>query len=301
MGSQNSKELIFRDNSLLSLEENSIDYNGINTFEDGLEEIQNNFDENFDENSNTTFEKNSVDINLKAESNKIPITFEYEYEGNTVYLSGNFCNWNQYFLMQNNQNGKHTLTLYLNKGLIQYKFKVNNEWKYNEKYPTINDNGNKNNFIDTTNWEIFAERSDETTNSNTESSFRQSANKSFISNIEFQNSQKKYCNYIPKKMEMNDSAIKIPEQYINKIIFDKNIRQIELENNNHFSKNGNNITGNNDSYKSINPVMPEQINHINYKMKGNENSKAEEKEPIICSIVSRHRLKFTTFVYYKNE
>lgn len=132
MGSQNSKELIFRDNSLLSLEENSIDYNGINIFEDGLEEIQNNFDENFDENSNTTFEKKSVDINLKAESNKIPITFEYEYEGNTVYLSGNFCNWNQYFLMQNNQNGKHTLILYLNKGLIQYKFKVNNEWKYNE-------------------------------------------------------------------------------------------------------------------------------------------------------------------------
>lgn len=102
-------------------------------------------------------------------------------------------------------------------------------------------------------------------------------------------------------MEMNDSAIKIPEQYINKIIFDKKIRQIEFENNNHFSKNGNNISGNNDSYKSINPVMPEQINHINYKMKGNENSKAEEKEPIICSIVSRYRLKFTTFVYYKNE
>ena len=113
-------------------------------------------------------------------------------------------------------NGKHTLTLYLNKVFIQYKFKIDNEWKYNENYPTTIDNGNKNNYIDTTNWEISAEKSEETNNSTTES-FKQCDSKSINLNKEFQNSQNNYCNYFPKLEEMNDNITKTPDQYKNKI------------------------------------------------------------------------------------
>lgn len=292
MGSKNSKE--FRDNSLLSFDCDLLDYNGLKSSdEEGFEDEDNFFVEKGELDSNTTTEINMLNENYnKIASNKIPITFEWELGGNTVYLTGNFCHWNQFFLMDKNPNGKNVLTLYLNKGLIQYKFKVDDEWRYNEKFPVIDDNGNKNNYIDTTNWEISVEKSEETTNSNTDSSFRQFDNKSNSLNPEFQNAKNHYSNYFPKINEMNESTIKIPEQYKNNINSDIKTENSEEEN----------IFGENSSYKNIKPVSQEKINHMNYKIKNNNkviNNKNEVS--IVCSIVCRHRLKFTTFVYYKNK
>ena len=299
MGNKDSKEIRNKDNSLLSFEENSIDYEGIKTSEEKLEENKEYINENSGENNNSIIEKDILDKNSNSKINKVPVTFEWESGGNSVYLTGNFCNWNQFFLMNKNPNGKHTLTLNLKKGFIQYKFKIDNEWKYNEKLPTIIDNGNKNNYIDTTNWEISAEESAETTNTNTESSFKQNENsKSFNANIEFKNSQNNYSNYFPKKNEMNDLKIKIPEQYKNKINLDKKNGQDKIRNKNFFSNEKKNIYSDNYAYKSIMPVMPEQINHINCK---EGNIKNIVKNTKIYSIVTRHRLKFTTFVYYKNK
>ena len=96
---------------------------------------------------------------------------------------------------------------------------------------------------------------------------------------------------------MIDLTIKVPEQYKNKINLDKKFGQNKIGNKNYFAYEENNILSDNYSYKNIMPVIPEQINHINCKrrsIKNNENT-------IIYSIVSRHRLKFTTFVYYKNR
>lgn len=296
MGIRDSKELKNKDNSLLSFEENSIDYEGIKASEENLEENKECIYENYRENSNSFIEKN--DIKSNSEINKVPVTFEWESAENSVFLTGNFCNWNQFFLMKKNPNGKFTLTLNLKKGFIQYKFKIDNEWKYNEKFPTIIDNGNKNNYVDTTNWEISAENSLETTNTNTESSFKQNENnKSFYTTIEFKNSQNNYCNYFPKKNELND-LIKVPEQYKNKINLDKKIGQNKIGDKKFFSYEEKNILGGNYSYKSIMSVMPEKINHIHCKER---NIKIKEKKSIIYSFISRNRLKFTTFVYFTNK
>ena len=290
MGNKYSKELEDTDNSLLSFEDDLTDYNGIKTSEEKLKDNYT-ISQDDEENSNTFSENNILDIN-KNDINKIPVTFEWESGGNAVYLTGSFCNWKQFFLMKKNKYGKHSLTLYLNKGFIQYKFKIDDEWKCNEKYPIFTDNGNKNNYIDTTNWEISAENTEETSNS-TEVSFRQNEIKSFISNIEFTNSQNNYSNYIPKKNEMNDTGIKIPEQYKNKFSFDININKNKFAVNKYLSLEEKNMLGDNYAYKSINPVINGQINHINHKK--------DENKTIICSIVTRHRLKFTTFVYYKSK
>ena len=59
--------------------------------------------------------------------------------------------------MKKGENGKFILNLNLPKGKYQYKFKVDEIWKYNDKFPTINENGNINNIIDTSNWEITSE------------------------------------------------------------------------------------------------------------------------------------------------
>lgn len=310
MGSNNS--IVERNNSLLSFEEDLLDYNGLKTSEEKLEENEPNYEES------DIYSNNAVNNNIKGDTNKIPVAFEWESGGNSVYLTGSFCNWEQFFLMEKKPNGKHTLTLYLNKGFIQYKFKVDNEWRCNDNYPTLIDNGNKNNFIDTTNWEISAE--EETTNSTTElsnkdnsksynKSYNKSCNKSFNTNTELINPQNEYGNYFPKIEEMNENCSRSPEQYKNKINYDKNfIRQKKIKifnmNTNYEYNNENILCKENDSYKVIKPINHELLNHMNIKSTINTGDKnGHNKNNInttICSIVARHRLKFTTFVYYKS-
>ena len=110
MGSNNS--IVERNNSLLSFEEDLLDYNGLKTSEEKLEENEPNYEES------DIYSNNAVNNNIKGDTNKIPVAFEWESGGNSVYLTGSFCNWEQFFLMEKKPNGKHTLTLYLNKGFI---------------------------------------------------------------------------------------------------------------------------------------------------------------------------------------
>jgi hypothetical protein len=288
MGSENIHE--YRDNSLLSFIDDSEDYDGVKT----TEEISIENDDIIKKKSDTQSISDNVLSNksTKISPNKVPVTFEWDQGGTSIYLTGNFCNWEQYFLMNKNSNGIYSLTLYLTKGLIQYKFKVDDQWKCNEKYPMMIDNGYKNNFIDTTNWEISVETSEENTkdntntNSNTELSMKHKINKSF-------NSQGEYSNYVPKIKEMNDKAPKIPEPYKHKLNLNKITKQDQIGNELYLSNKEDNLFGENYSYKKVTNLRHEQINHINYKIK-NVNNK-----PIISSLIFRYRLKLTNFVYYK--
>ena len=297
MGNQNTKEFEFIDNPLLVDYDNGLLDNNDLEISENYEKEKIFLDKNKDTISNISNEKNLSRINKnKKDSNKIPVTFEWENGGNCVLLTGNFCNWNQFFLMEKDSSGKHVLTLYLNKGFIQYKFKVDNEWKYNEKFPVINDNGNLNNYIDTTNWEISFEKSEETTNSNTKSTIKHFNKKSSNINNEFKISQNNFCNYIPQIDEMKKLIQIMPEQYKKEIFLDKKINKIKHRN--LFSSEEDNFYEGNYAYKTIKPIAHELINHVNFKSKDVNN---DNKKQIIYSIVTRHRLKFTTFFYYKSN
>ena len=54
--------------------------------------------------------------------------------------------------MTKNEKGIFSLTLSLPRGFHQYKFKVDDNWTYSKNYPKYEDNGNVNNFIDTTDY-----------------------------------------------------------------------------------------------------------------------------------------------------
>ena len=285
MGSETSRD--FRDNSLISNNIHSFDLDGIKTTEESSTEDENN--QKF-EKFPFIDEKNENLTKIKRSQNKVPVTFEWDKGGNSVYVTGNFCNWKQFFLMKKNENDIYCLTLNLKKGLIQYKFKVDNEWKCNDKFPIINDHGNQNNYIDTTNWEISAETSEEETNtnnnSNTELSTKNKLNKSYMLN-------NNYSNNIPLKNELNNFTPKIPEQYQQKINYNKVSRQNKIGNYKFLCPEEDDLFGENYSYKKIKNFRHEEINHISYKLKN------IDKSPIVSSIVSRYRLKFTSFVYYK--
>ena len=113
----------------------------------------------------------------KIKENKYCVTFEWTGGGSSVYVSGDFCNWNQFFLMPKISEGKYILKLEVKKkGLIQYKFKIDNEWKINQNFPSLIDHGNLNNFIDTSKLIISKDKSELTTDANTESSNKYSEN-----------------------------------------------------------------------------------------------------------------------------
>ena len=99
--------------------------------------------------------------NLKnAEYNhkRYSVIFEWDGEGQCAYLTGSFCDWEKFFEMKKSlsENNKFFLTLFLPKGIYQYKFKIDNKWKYNSNFPTCqDDNGNINNILDLSNDNIY--------------------------------------------------------------------------------------------------------------------------------------------------
>ena len=237
-------------------------------------------------------------IKIKEESNEksdsIPTTFEWNNGGNNVYVTGSFCNWNQFFLMKKNQQGSFILTINLPRGNHEYKFKVDNQWRFNEKYPTCNNSGNINNYLDTTKWEITVINTDEGTT--VPSSNATTDNEQSNKNLEKDACKlimKRYSNYIPSKEIFSEKIPDSPDNY-------KMNENINLLSNQKYIGNKNFLTISDLSgeidYKNIKTVHHEQINHLL-----SSNDKKQSKKNILCSITTRYRHKYTTFVYYKSK
>ena len=286
MGSESSQDLKdFRNNSLLSKDQDSSDYNKSEFEEENSEDDKSNYN-SLDTLKNTNKEKINIRT-ISLSSKQVPITFEWDKGGNSVYVTGNFCHWNKFFLMKKNEDGTHSLTLNLNKGMIKYKFIVDNQWICNEKFPTIKDGPYLNNYIDTTKWEIYSEKSD-TTDATSDVKSLQKCKSNLIKKI--------FSNYIPKLNEMNLAHI-IPDQYrsernLNRFILSKNLGDSK-----YLSFKEDDLLGENYSYKKVKNTSHEEIYHLKHKEINNigkDNKKVE-----VNSTVSRYRLKFITFVYYK--
>ena len=136
--------------------------------------------------------------------------------------------------MQKNSEGKYILQLDVNKGIIQYKFKVDNEWKINQNFPSILDHGNLNNYIDLNKLDIISrDKSEATTDENTDSSNK---------NLEKEFNIKNYGNYFLKYKDLSEAKI-VPDNF--KIIKNKennDINFVENEKINHLivkNKNSN--------------------------------------------------------------
>lgn len=234
---------------------------------------------------------------------RIPVTFEWDKGGNNVYVTGNFCNWNQFFLMKKDKNGKFNLNLNLPKGIYQYKFKVDEEWEYNEKFPTCNENGFINNYIDTNNLQNEPKIIEETTNTRNSTNTTDNNDYSKISKKSKNYSylkQKNYTNYIPNKDEMKEKIPELPIQYKSCININLFSNQNNIGNKKFIRIRERNILSDNFSFKNIEIIHHDQINHLNLNNKQFINKNNIYKN-IISSVTSRYRNKYTTFVYYKNN
>lgn len=289
MGSESSKNNNeFKDNSLLDSEEDEIEYNKQKKSPEEEGYLDNTNEDSFQKGNNNTLIKEEK---IKTK-NTVPVVFRWDGEGNSVYVTGSFCNWTQFFLMKKNNEGAYELKLDLPKCRFEYKFKVDGEWKCNKKYPVCINENNENNYLDTTNWEISIDKSEDSTTDL--SNLYSRGPKSAISCSEFEKSKNNYSLYIPKRDQMNIDAPRLPGSYKNIINLDINEKQNKIGENKYLSAKENNILSDNYTYKKINNLQHEQINHLRTNL-GSAKNNIEGKS----SFVSRYRLKFTTFVYYK--
>ena len=99
-------------------------------------------------------------------NNTQKVTFQWdedESDSEVVCLTGSFCNWKEFFIMEKMDN-KYAITIPLPKALHKFKFRINEDFKLNKNYPVMKEGNNKYNYIDTT------ETKDNTKSSNTEES-----------------------------------------------------------------------------------------------------------------------------------
>ena len=230
-------------------------------------------------------------------SSLVPTTFEWYEGGNSIFVTGSFCQWKQFFLMKKESENTFSLTLNLPRGIHQYKFKVDGEWKYNPKFPVCNEGVFINNYIDTRKLEITIKNNDEgatalstniTENYNDINKIPKKFSKHFLkANSELsqteihKDEQKEICNKVAL----------VPIHYKNSMNINLISNQNKIGGKKYMEIKEKNILNDNLSYKNINIAPKEQINHLE--------SKNVKNDLIISAVSSRYRFKYITFVYYK--
>ena len=306
-GKKTKKKKSSSDSSFSSLSESSSESYIEKLNESDIKEI-NNIQTNQDD-KNININKKNSEKNIK----EISTEFFWDEGGNTVYITGSFCDWKEFFLMEEKSKGVFKKTIMLLPGFYQYKFKVDNNWAYSKKQPKFEDNnGNVNNFIDTTQINLETNKNKveveikETTlkEKNKKDNInikRKSSNSSLglLNNIE-------YSTYIPLKGEFNIKPLSLPGLYKthyilnekkNKVIKERKFSQIEYvdqTNNSIRSLSNSKYLENNELYVGFQNLYHIHSNHLHSK-------KIVDSKNTITSIITRYRAKYSTFIYYKGR
>ena len=306
-GKKTKKKKSSSGSSFSSLSESSSDSYIEKLNESDIKEI-NNIQTNQDD-KNIKINKKNSEKNIK----EISTEFFWDEGGNTIYITGSFCDWKEFFLMEEKSKGVFKKTIMLLPGFYQYKFKVDNNWAYSKKQPKFEDNnGNVNNFIDTTQINLETNKNEveveikektlkEKNKKDNINIKRKSSNSSLglLNNIE-------YSTYIPLKGEFNIKPLSLPGLYKthyilnekkNKVIKERKFSQIEYvdqTNNSIRSLSNSKYLENNELYVGFQNLYHIHSNHLHSK-------KIVDSKNTITSIITRYRAKYSTFIYYKGR
>ena len=267
----------------------------------------------FDKDEKINIEEINEVNNNKEKIKEIKTEFFWDEGGNNVYLTGSFCDWKEFFRMEKNENGIYHINLMLPPGFHQYKFKIDNTWVYSKKQPKFEDNnGNVNNFIDTTSYvnnNINEEKSPKKKTKEKTKSPKEKEKENKIKNINrnqstnsiglFTNSN--YSTYIPLKGELSIKPSALPGLYKthyiltekkNKKIKERKFSQVEYvdQKNNTIS----NFLLNDNLYVNFQNLYHIHSNHLHTK-------EIVDSKNTITSIITRYRAKFSTFIYYNDK
>ena len=292
----------FSDNLSLSLKRDTISYYGGIVSDASDDHSLTDFSDNNDKNKNKNNTQN--------------VTFQWDEEesdSQIVYLTGNFCKWKQYFIMPK-INNIYTITLPLPKDLHKFRFRINDVFKLNKKYPIMKDGDNECNYIDTSeinNRNTKSKKSPISVNNSDEDLIEEEnslscSDSSLLYEPELEEEEEKikrlrklkikkikYSMIFPKKDRLNNYAPNVPYCYNYIYNIDIISPQKYIGKSKYYEPKENNILGDNSSYKKIAVLPVGEINHIH------SNNLIASGARSLCSSFVRYRNKFITFLYYK--
>lgn len=217
---------------------------------------------------------------------KIPYKFEWKEGGDSVIITGSFLdNWNiKEEMTKNPKTGIFEIVLRLPKGIHQFKFIVDNQWKCSKFYKIITDKmNNDNNIIDLTN--DIPQNVIENNANNHQKKRKKPGKEQIDYNCDF-----------PNLADVNSEAPAmpihfIPPFYLNYLTNQNLISLYEKKIYLHLNKSKKTLE--NDCFKSIITISHEKLSHICINNEIDNNEKY-----IRTSISQRNKHKFITIVYY---
>lgn len=248
----------------------------------------------------TTYTGNSLEDKIMSSSsvisNTVKTIFLWDEGGNTVYITGSFCGWKEFFLMTKSNNDTFTYSIELPRGFHQYKFKVDGQWKYSIKFPIYNDHGHINNYIDTTYYDNRKNCVPEINFSGKEEAkyrkekAHQYKKRNENNNIKKTNESKNYNINYPQRCSLNINPPKII-CYL-KELNNFNMYQRFKRNRQYLEENKKDQLNDNFSYQKIREVPHIILNHL-------INQRNNLKSYLICTTTTRYKHKNICFAYYK--
>ena len=309
-----------------------------NSFTDLLKKVKKNKEKKEDKKDKEVKEEKNIKKNKESSKKikkveKVETKFEWREGGREVYVSGSFCDWKKFYIMTKDNDGIFHLTLSLPRGFHQYKFKVDDNWTYSKTQPKYEDNGNVNNFIDTTDYnnlneyeknneneneneidlELFDKNKDDKKNVNKNKSEKLKKRNSSILSVNFLNSLNSYTIYYPLKSEFNKNPVPLPGLYKTCFILNEDFKQKEekkfaevefISSNSTIDSSERSLPNVQNKTSFLGEVIPYvkfqnlyhiHSNHLHSKLLNNFMKTA------INSMTARYRFKFTTFIYYKSN
>ena len=216
---------------------------------------------------------------------KIPYKFEWKEGGNNVKIAGSFLdNWKIKIDMKKNpMSGIFEIILNIPKGIHQFKFIVDNQWRCSQFHKIIYDKmNNANNIIDLSNYipPIIIENSP---NNN-----KKKKKKPGKEHIDYS------CDF-PNLSEVNLEAPGVPNHYIPEFNINYEIKQefVQLYKIGFVKINKSKSILENNTFKSITTISHEKLSHVCINKDNDNNDKY-----IKTAISQRNRHKFITIVYY---
>jgi hypothetical protein len=177
---------------------------------------------------------------MEAPETKVPTHFEWKEGGKVVYVSGSFSNWTHWLIMKKKDNGVFELVLDLPRGMYEYKFIVDNKWRYTMLQPScIDAKGNINNVINT----LPPEKE--------KVSIHESNEKNISPEELKKNLAEEYTQFFPPKNDMNMDAPFVPYHYSIPFNLDCNTNQSNIGNSEYLSIRERSNYNANNSHKNI--------------------------------------------------
>jgi hypothetical protein len=192
----------------------------------------------------------------KTEKNKNSVKFFWIEGGNEVYITGTFCDWKKVIKMNKNKDNIFEKELFLPEGKYEFKFIVDNEWKFSSYYQKIKDNrGITNNYLDNTNLNNINDFNKLILESN-------KANITISAQIlrwNLEDMKKNYNNIIPYKDQLNEDAPKIPDVYEILMDLNENTNQKNIGNEQYLNYS---FINSDKCFKSIIQPFHSYLNHL---------------------------------------